>query len=66
MISQSETTREDSPSRIAECAAMLIVVTRMMLDAEPKAFADWLRGVADDIEAEGRPDEPADHADRHH
>ena len=34
---------DDAPSRMADCAAMLIAVTRMMLNVEPKAFASWLR-----------------------
>ena len=46
--------------RLAECAALLIGVTRMMLDAEPKAFAAWLRRVADDIEAEAAETNPGD------
>ncbi|GGH26809.1 hypothetical protein GCM10007036_34900 [Alsobacter metallidurans] len=46
--------------RLAECAALLIGVTRMMLDAEPKAFAAWLRRVADDIEAEAAEASPGE------
>jgi hypothetical protein len=31
---------------------MLIAAARVVLDANPVAFADWLRAIADDIEAE--------------
>lgn len=45
----AETTRQ------AECAAMLIAVTRMLLNLRGRAFAAWLRSVADDFE-ESDPD----------
>ena len=49
----------ESPTRIAECAAILIAMTRMLLDVEPKAFAGWLRAIADDIDRGGLADESA-------
>ncbi|PSC05174.1 hypothetical protein SLNSH_10190 [Alsobacter soli] len=44
-------------SRLAECAALMLGLARLMLDAEPRSFAAWLRKVADDIEAEAAQDE---------
>jgi hypothetical protein len=37
--------------RQAECAAMLIAVTRMLLNLRGRDFAVWLRSIADDFEA---------------
>jgi hypothetical protein len=37
--------------RQAECAAMLIAVTRMLLNLRGSDFAVWLRSIADDFEA---------------
>jgi hypothetical protein len=37
--------------RQAECAAMLIAVTRMLLNLRGRDFAIWLRSIADDFEA---------------
>jgi hypothetical protein len=36
--------------RQAECAAMLIAVTRLLLNMRGRDFATWLRSVADDFE----------------
>ena len=40
-------------SRQAECATMLVAISRMLLNVEPSEFAAWLRMIADDIEAAG-------------
>ncbi|MFO1148413.1 MAG: hypothetical protein U1E62_08550 [Alsobacter sp.] len=37
--------------RQAECAAMLIALTRMLLNLRGRDFAVWLRSIADDFEA---------------
>jgi hypothetical protein len=37
--------------RQAECAAMLIAVTRLLLNMRGRDYAAWLRSVADDFEA---------------
>lgn len=40
--------------RHVECAGMLIAAARVVLDAHPLDFAEWLRSIAGDIEAEAR------------
>jgi hypothetical protein len=42
---------EAEAMRQAECAAMLIAVTRMLLNMRGSAFATWLRSIADDFDA---------------
>lgn len=42
---------EAEAMRQAECAAMLIAVTRMLLDLRGRDFARWLRSIADDFDA---------------
>lgn len=37
--------------RQAECAAMLVAVTRLLLNMRGRDYAAWLRSVADDFEA---------------
>lgn len=37
--------------RQAECAAMLIAVTRLLLNMRGRDYAAWLRSVADDFDA---------------
>jgi hypothetical protein len=37
--------------RQAECAAMLVAVTRLLLNMGGRDYATWLRSVADDFEA---------------
>ncbi len=41
--------------RQAECATMLVAISKLLLDAEPREFAAWLRAVADDIEKQDGP-----------
>ena len=40
-------------ARQAECATMLVAIARMLLNVDSHAFAEWLRLIADDIEAKG-------------
>ena len=39
--------------RQAECAAMLVAISRILLDVDTHSFAEWLRTIADDIESDG-------------
>ena len=39
--------------RQAECATMLIAIAKILLGVDTHDFAEWLRLVADDIEAKG-------------
>lgn len=43
----------DFTERQAECAAMLVAISRILLDVDAHSFAQWLRVIADDIDAEG-------------
>lgn len=43
----------DFTVRQAECAAMLVAMSRILLDLDAHSFAEWLRTIADDIESDG-------------
>ena len=55
---RARSTRQRAAARVhaeamrqAECAAMLIAVTRLLLNMGGRDYAAWLRSVADDFEA---------------
>ncbi len=43
----------DLAERQGECAAMLVAISRILLDVDAHSFAAWLRSIADDIESDG-------------
>lgn len=47
--------------RQAECAAMLVAVTRLLLNMRGREYAAWLRTIADDFEETDLDEEHPDH-----